>query len=163
MSSFTKLMPFTEEHIEDTFLWVQDQELRFDFLMRQIPTRKTHYEYFKKVLADSSQKVFAILYDDRYVGNCGLKHIIQNADAEFWIYIGDKKARRIGVATEAVRQLMRYCFSVMSLKKIYIHVAKTNKAAIRLYNKLGFIEVELGESSEWLNRDVSIIRMEVRK
>jgi RimJ/RimL family protein N-acetyltransferase len=163
MSSFIKLVPFTEEHIEDTFLWIQDPDLRFDFLMRQLPTRKTHYEYFKKILADSSQKVFAILYDGCYVGNCGLKNIIQNDDAELWIYIGDKKARRIGVSTEAVRQLMKYCFSVMSLKKIYIHVAETNEAAIRLYNKLGFIEVELGESSEWSNRGVSIIRMEVRK
>lgn len=162
IETFIKLVPFTKKHLEKTFLWVKNRELRFDFLMRKKPTRKIHYEYFRKVLADSSQKVFAILYNDCHVGNCGLKKIIKNSEAELWIYIGEKKVRRIGVSTKAIRQLIKYCFSVMSLKKLYIHVAEVNMAAIGLYKKLCFVEVELGETSEWLKRDVSVICMEIR-
>ncbi len=50
----------TELEIEQTFAWLQTSALRELFMMKSLPSIEQHRDYFKKVLLDNSQKVFAI-------------------------------------------------------------------------------------------------------
>ena len=159
------LVPFTWDHVSQTFHWVSDPELRRVFLMRGEPTWEGHQAYFQRVLADATQRVYAILAAGQHVGNCGLKNLApQTRTGELWIYIGDPSARGKKIGRSATELLLREGFEVLSLETIYLHLADFDTAARRLYERLGFVTVSLSsEASEWADRECRIVRMELTR
>lgn len=134
-------------------------------MIRGEVTWEAHRAYFGRVLADDSQRVFAVMADNRHVGNCGLKNLNQRGtDGELWIYIGEASARGRGIGREATRLLVSMGFSRLGLGKIYLHVADFNLAARNMYRSLGFEEVCLDQDGhDWADRGCEIIRMELTK
>ncbi len=55
------------------------------------------------------------------------------------IVIGNKDSRNKGIATEAIYLLLKAVFEEMKLHKIELNVYDDNKAAIKCYQKNGFI------------------------
>jgi len=157
--SNVKIVPFTENCILQTFSWVQNPLLRHYFLIRGKPTYEKHLDYFHKILNDNTQKIFSILYYHKHVGNCGLKNIVNNKEAEIWIYIGEDIVKNKKVGTLATKLLINHCFNDLHLINIFLHVAEFNKIAIKMYKKLGFCEVFLSNNSEWKHNDVKVIKM----
>lgn len=154
------LMPFTRDHIEKTYEWVADPDFQRLFLMREQPTWEGHKAYFDRVLADPSQRVLAILHDNAHVGNCGLKNIVREKEGELWLYVGEASMRRKNIGRSAAELLMHYGFEALKLEMIYVHFADFNVGARHLYERLGFKQVPLRESTDWVNRQCEIIRME---
>ena len=154
------LREFTFEDIAQTFKWVQNKELQRLFTMREEPTWETHKEYFKKLMADPTQKIYAICTDDRHIGNCGLKNI-KDKEAELWLYIGDKTQRGKGYGSSVCKKLLSESIK-KKLALIYLHVLASNLQAIRVYDKLGFVEVRMDAEDEkqWKSRGLNIIKME---
>jgi hypothetical protein len=64
----------------------------------------------------------------------------ETGGAEFDIYIGEKDCWGKGYGTEATRLICRYGFNKMRLHRILLWVADANTAAIRVYEKVGFVE-----------------------
>jgi RimJ/RimL family protein N-acetyltransferase len=159
------LVPFTKSHVDKTFVWVSDSDFQHSFLMRGRPTREGHRAYFSRVLEDSSQGVFAIMYGDIHCGNCGFKNIVPGKESELWIYIGDASLRGKNIGYEAVRLLIQKGFDVLNLKLIYVHFGDFNTTARQLYERMGFRQVPLkeGTNEQWLNRQCEIIRMELAR
>ena len=159
------LVPFTQKHVSITFNWISETELRNLFLIRGEIDWEIHKNYFNNILSDSTQYIFAILFLNRHVGNCGLKNIsLKNKEGEMWIYIGDSSMRGKSIGKHATELLLHEGFNVLKLKMIYVHVADFNTAARRLYEKLGFNEVTMiDDSNEWSDRGCKIIRMELMK
>ncbi|WP_051426126.1 GNAT family N-acetyltransferase [Jiangella gansuensis] len=60
--------------------------------------------------------------------------------AELDIYIGEKDCWSQGYGTEATRLICRYGFDALRLHRIQLWVADENTAAIRVYQKVGFVE-----------------------
>ena len=158
------IKPFKKSHIKETFAWVKDEELQKLFMMREKPTWENHVKYFNKILNDNTQKVFAIYYDDMHVGNCGLKNITQR-DAEFWIYLGNKKFKHKGIGTFATNLLLDMGFNYLNLDTIYLHVANFNIFAINMYKNIGFKQVQLDMKTieQWGNRSKILIKMEIKR
>jgi RimJ/RimL family protein N-acetyltransferase len=152
-----RIIPFNEEHLKQTFLWIQDPLLRHDFLMKDKPTWKTHCAHFKEACAARDQIIYAIIDNDTHIGNCGLKHIIPGEEAELWIYLGTSVFRRKGVGTQATSRLI-IVGGLIGLRRIYLHVADFNLIARRMYKSLGFQEVPL-QDGEWAHSEQRIIRM----
>lgn len=159
------LVPFTNDRIDLTFEWIKDRDFQHLFLMRGEPTLEGHYGYFERVLKDSTQRIYAILAENRHVGNCGLKNLLPSGNGgELWIYIGGSSMRGKGIGKYATELLLHEGFEVLGLEMIYVHVADFNTAALRLYEKLGFKEVPMiDDSNEWSDRGFKIIRMELMK
>lgn len=163
MQNDISIVPFTPDHIGRTFLWVQDPELRRLFLMRGDVTWEGHQTYFSRVLADPTQRVYAIMAGEQHVGNCGLKNLGNNK-GELWIYIGESSMVEKGIGGKAATLLADEGFNVLGLNKIIVHAADFNAPAIALYKKLGFQEVQLeGSADEWSARGCRVIRMELKK
>lgn len=157
------LVPFAKEHIDLTFEWVKNHEFQRLFLMRNEPTWEHHYEHFEQVLKDSTQHIYAILANNKHVGNCGLKNLSKNK-GELWIYIGDSLMRGKGIGKCATKLLLHKGFEVLKLKTIYVHFADFNIQARRLYEKLCFKEITMiDDSNEWSDRGCRIIYMELVK
>jgi len=161
MVEFTHLNSSKPQDVKRTFNWLQNKQLREDFVVADSPRRSEHFIYWRKLLQDPEQRVFSIFYFDKHVGNCGLKNIdIGNRTSEIWIYLADLSARGRGVADSAVQTLLAKAQNDLSCIKVYLHVAKTNMAAIRLYKNNGFYEIHKPLEGRWTGRGEDIIYME---
>lgn len=163
MAIKVSLTAFKKAHIKRTFCWVKKPQLRKDFLIRGRITPKGHCAYFKNMLADHAQHVYAILAGRRHVGNCGLKNIIPSKKkGELWIYIGEPSARNKGIGLQATRLLIKKAFGLYGLGKLCVHVASFNKIAQSLYRKIGFVSARAcRESNIWRDRGCKIVYMEL--
>ena len=139
MKNNIKIEPFSESHLEKTFEWMQDEELKNDFLIRRNINKEAHQKWFNAYKTDGGQKIFAIIFNNIHCGNCGLKNINYiNKKAEFWIYLGEKQLREKGIAKNATNMLLDFAFNNQNLDKIYLHVVEFNTSAKFLYEKIGF-------------------------
>jgi len=58
--------------------------------------------------------------------------------AIFYLALLDKSKWSQGLGTEATRLMIDYGFNTLNLHRIQLHVFQDNKAAIRIYEKIGF-------------------------
>lgn len=84
-------------------------------------------------------KTFAIQYGDQLVGTVGLvpQPDVYRISAELGYWIGEPYWGK-GIATEAVKLMIRYGFDQLGLKRIYAGVFDFNKASCRVLEKAGF-------------------------
>lgn len=69
----------------------------------------------------------------------GLSNISKtNGTADASIIIGEEKYHRKGIGQRSFEYLLDYGFTKLNLQKINLGVFEENKAAINLYQKLGF-------------------------
>lgn len=152
---------FSEDNIERTFEWVSQEELQKLFTMREPPTWEKHGRYFEAVLADPSQRVYAIYKDGRHIGNCGLKNL-DEVSGELWLYIGAAEDRGCGYGKQVCCQLLQQA-RALGLTRIYLHVLSANLPAKSLYSALGYTETAMESEArvEWQRRSLDVIRMEM--
>ena len=62
----------------------------------------------------------------------------ESKNAEFGIYVGEKKYQGQGIGEKALRLMLKIGFEELGLLKIYLKVSEENKRAIKLYQKLDF-------------------------
>ena len=62
----------------------------------------------------------------------------QHMRAGVGILIADEKERQNGYASDAMKILKNYCFSVLNLKQIYCSVGKENFPSLKFFEKEGF-------------------------
>ena len=74
------------------------------------------------------------------IGQCGfIKINWKNRMAELGILIGEKEYRGRGCGADAIRTLCAFGFQELNLHKIKAQVIDFNEAALRCYEKCGFI------------------------
>jgi UDP-2,4-diacetamido-2,4,6-trideoxy-beta-L-altropyranose hydrolase len=147
--------------IRRTFKWLQNEHLRKDFMVIEKPVRVNHFKYWRLLIKASDQKVCSIVHSGKHVGNCGLKNIDQEEKkCELWIYLAAPSIRGRGVAKSSVKTLLSIAKIKYDCVSVYIHVARTNKAAIHLYEKSGFKTSNKALTDRWLGQDSEILYME---
>jgi len=107
------------------------------------PTRDGHLRWIEQIQAEGTRQDFMIVERStgRSIGTIGLNHIdSKHRRAEFGILIGETEARGKGLAFDAGGLLLEYAFNKLELQRLYLHVFPDNKSALRLYQKLGFVE-----------------------
>ncbi|MBG9979422.1 GNAT family N-acetyltransferase [Facklamia sp. DSM 111019] len=154
-SSKINLRKLTSEDVEIYHNWRNDIEV-MKFTSPIIDTYSYHEtEVFVKnvLLSSPNSKAYIIeTIERKAIGIISLINIdFKNQNAEIIIDIGDKESWGKGYGTEAITMLVNYAFNEMNLHKLYLKVFSFNKAAIRLYQKIGF-ENE-GVSKEMLYRE----------
>ena len=95
---------------------------------------------------------FAIrpLEADSLLGNIGLVDI-EWSNRVAWLYIGlgDRSVWGKGIGSEAMRLFLTYVFNELNFHRIQLSVVSYNDAAIRMYERLGFVhEGVLREAGE---------------
>lgn len=153
-----RLQDFSEDNLNLTYYWMQDESLKKNFLFRRHLTLEDHTNWYNNYIDDSSQKIYAIYYEDLYVGNVGLKNIDQiNKNAETWIYIGDELMKGKGIGFLAYNQIfVKY---KLSLHKLFANIASFNTSSIRMYQKSGFVqEGDFKDQLVWNEKFYNILR-----
>lgn len=90
----------------------------------------------------SGEYQFAIetIQDHRFIGKCGfIKINWKNRVGELAILIGDPLMHGKGFGTDAITTLCQFGFNELNLHKIKATVFDFNEAALRCYEKCGFI------------------------
>ena len=80
------------------------------------------------------------LEDDRLVGAISLEgNLIAHAEAFVGIGIGERELWGKGYGTDAMRVILRYAFSELTLRRVSLNTFEYNPRAIRSYEKVGFV------------------------
>ena len=74
------------------------------------------------------------------------------------IYV-DAASRRQGVGREALDLLCRYAFGFLHLHQLYAHIAVTNGASLRVFEKAGFTRTAL--LRDWMKRGDAFVDVAV--
>lgn len=119
-------------------------------------------EYLQNIETNKIYSWAIVLKSNKsHIGNIKIDPIDkENLSGEYGIMIGDKTTWGNGYAKEASIEVFKYCFKNLLLKKISLGVRKNNRGAIKLYQNLGFVEIE--NTSEKLNAK-SYLRMILKK
>ena len=136
------IRPLVEEDAYTSVKWRNDSEV-FKFTGNTYKTKITidnELEWIRKVIANTNDYRCAILADDVYVGNIYLTDI-NDGNAHYHIFIGDKKYWGKGIAKQASLLILEYAFKVLKLDEVYLRVRKENISAYHLYLNLGFSEI----------------------
>ncbi len=93
---------------------------------------------------------FAIVVEEEVVGTCCFWGIdLHNRRAHLGIGIGAEHRGR-GIGTDATKVMLRYGFVDRGFHRIQLEVLASNVAAIRAYEKAGFVEDGRMRESAWV-------------
>lgn len=137
------LSPINEEDYDLFYRWLNDSETTIYLsTFHQIIARHHEKEFIEKLIRiESGNYVLAIKEKEtgKLLGNCALLNVdLINRNAEFGIFIGDKKHRGKGIGEEATLLILDFGFNALNLHHIWLRVFTFNKNAIGLYKKIGF-------------------------
>jgi UDP-4-amino-4,6-dideoxy-N-acetyl-beta-L-altrosamine N-acetyltransferase len=135
-----KLRPLSELDTDDVVRWRSAPEILAQMFADEPPTRARHLEWLAGIQARGDRREFVIVESaiDRAIGTVGLGIDGKNQRAEFGILIGEPDARGKGYAHEAGDLILRHAFDDLKLHRVYLQVFAGNRAAIKLYEALGF-------------------------
>ena len=138
------LRPLQLKDWEKTLHWRNDPDIKAMAMMHPYPiTEFMEKEWYEDLLKNKSNKVvyFAIAdKNDTPVGYIFLNNInLLHRNCYLGIVIGDSTQRGKGIGSEAIKLLSEYAFNTLNLNKITVEVVNQNKYAIKVYEKLGFV------------------------
>lgn len=126
------------------FKWANDPEVTHYMFMGLKPNAiELMEEEYEKLIRSEKDIVFAIIdkESDAHIGNAGL-YVINwvSRSAEYRIVIGEKEFWDKGYGKETARLILDYGFNKLNLNKIWLGVNAEHKAAVKSYEKSGFVK-----------------------
>jgi|WetSurMetagenome_2_1015567.scaffolds.fasta_scaffold00144_9 RimJ/RimL family protein N-acetyltransferase len=140
-----KLRALTESDMEITCRWHNSEDIKLNYAGHPFPVNiEMEKKWYEKILhSNFPTTIFGIEAADtsELVGLVMLKDInMINGNAEFSVYIGDEHNRNKGYASEATLGTVDFAFKKMGLHRVWLRVLADNTAAIKLYEKAGFVK-----------------------
>lgn len=134
-----RIRPLTEHDAYISVAWRNLPEIweHTGFKATRVITLDDELTWIRRVTADAASRRFAILADERYVGNIYITDIRDDV-GEYHIFIGEKAYWGKGVARKASRQIIEFGKTSLGLHLIKLRVREANHAAFSLYESLGF-------------------------
>jgi len=118
--------------------WLNDHEVNKYLATRKITINELR-KYIKEKNASGSCLLLGIFCKEEHIGNIKLEAIDhKKGTAEMGILIGNKNYWGKGIGKEATKLVLDYAFGELNLNEICLGVVSGNKAAIKLYEDVGF-------------------------
>ncbi|HEX8749203.1 MAG TPA: GNAT family protein [Pyrinomonadaceae bacterium] len=156
------LTPVTEADLPVMLDWINNREqVLFNAPYKPVG-QSQHQQWFEAFQRRTDAVLFAIrLTTGELIGTCQLHSIHPvHRSAELQIRLGNSSEHGKGYGTDAVRLLLRFAFKDLNLRRVYLHVFSTNLAAVRVYEKVGFVREGLLRSAAYINGEyVDVVAM----
>lgn len=103
-------------------------------------TRESGLLFLERVMAQNPAEVLAIEVDGEVVGNIGIhpQQDVNRLNAELGYFIGEEHWGK-GIATEAIRLMVKYAFEHFKIDRIFARPFGSNLASQRVLEKAGFV------------------------
>jgi len=138
-----KLSPIDEVDIDLLKKWQNDVNVKYPLMGFRFPLQKKSVEDWLEDLRKSNglnRVVYGIKIKTNAIGVVSLHDIdFVNRNAMFGIYVAEKQQKDKGAGTRAIILILDFAFNAMGLNRVGLEVLKSNKNAIHLYNKMGFV------------------------
>jgi RimJ/RimL family protein N-acetyltransferase len=138
-----RLRPPGEEDLALFVRWFNDPEVRYWLAMSDGPelTLESEREWYDEMREDPSRVVWCIeTGEGQPIGNLGLHAIDERQGrATLGISIGEKEYWGRGYGTAAIRQVLRYSFEELGMRRVDLQVDEDNVRAVHCYEKCGFV------------------------
>lgn len=122
--------------------WLNDSEVTkfLNIYGQKSPTINEERKWIQKSKKDPGKICFSIdTVDGTHIGSISLSNMTGiNKDAEYGIFIGNKKYWGQGFGTEAGRLIIDYGFRKLKLHSIYLWFVAYNIRGQKSYDNLGF-------------------------
>lgn len=132
----------TREDTDRIVAWRNSDVVRKNFIYQELFTRQSHENWIRTKVetGDVVQMIICDLETDLPLGSVYIRDIDRkHSKAEYGIFIGEDSARGRGLGTATAKLMLRYCFEEEKLHRIYLRAFAGNMAAIRSYEKAGFL------------------------
>ncbi|MBI9033192.1 MAG: GNAT family N-acetyltransferase [Bacteroidales bacterium] len=145
MENNISLRALSRKDIDRTLEWHNQDDIRELYSGHPFPVNIEMEEiWYEKILTSNfPTTVFGVetVDEGKLIGITVLKNInLINREAEFAIYIGDKKQRGKGFSYLATISTLMFGFHKLGLNRIFLKIIENNDAAIRLYEKCKFVK-----------------------
>jgi len=155
-SNRVRLRPLEIEDTNIFYGWSCDREVtQFSLSAYSYPQSKSDISKWLADINSSSKSVsFGICCSEsgKLIGYAGIASISGiNRCGEYFILIGDKAYWRKGLGTEVTRLITHYGFNVLGLHRIELTAYAINPAAIRSYEKAGYVHEGVKRESGYRN------------
>ena len=149
------LKPIDESYAKEYYLnWLLDKEVN-QYLETRLEEQNIDKikEFIKSIRESSHSYLFAIIYQNKHIGNIKIGPIdpvYKKADVSY--FIGDKTCWGKGLATEAVYLILKFGFEVLNLKRIEAGAFEQNVASQKVLLKNKFKKEGTLRKSAFLNK-----------
>ena len=131
------------KHCQNYYLnWLHDQGVNQFLETGHIPNDLKQLEEF--INSINPDEIFLAIHtksENKHIGNIRLHSLNpKHGLAEYGIMIGDKESWGNGYAKEATTSLLDHCFQKLNIRKITLGVVEENIGALKMYEKLGFLQ-----------------------
>lgn len=135
--------------------WMNDPLVTQYLESRFYPTTKASLEaYVERLQSDPNHVFLAIVAKDTdiHIGNVKLGPIDWiHRFADIGLLMGESAYWGRGIATEVIQLVARYAFDQLDLRKVTAGCYSTNVAAIRAFEKAGFVQEGLRKQQYYCN------------
>ncbi len=134
--------PVTMNHATPEYLsWLNDAEVNKYLEVKKENSLDELKAYIQETL---DRKIFFwgihLKVDNKHIGNIKIDPVnAKHGTGEYGIMMGDKSEWNKGYAKEASLAIIDFCFKKMNMRKMTLGVVENNIAAVKLYEKMGFI------------------------
>lgn len=137
------IRPLCVDDAKISYKWRNDPEV-WKYTGSKPNTRITYEmerQWIENVLIDETSKRFAIIANNKYIGNVQITDIDSQRSAQAHIFIGDKEFWGNGIATKALKVLIDVVQNELTIKELYALVHPQNSASLYAFLNNGFIRV----------------------
>ena len=148
------LRPITMEDTDLIVRWRNSQRVRRNFIYQAEFTKEGHEAWMRNKVATGEVIQFIICLEEnsRAVGSVYFRDIDRNdRKAEYGIFIGEADAAGKGIGTQTAKLAVAYARDVMKLHKLILRVFADNTAAVRSYEKAGFVQEAYLKDEHFIN------------
>lgn len=147
-SSKLILRPLEIKDVDTLYLWENDRANWH--VSHTISPYSKHVltDYVQSVTDIYSDKQLRLIIEEKATGkamgtldlfDCDFK----NKKTGIGILIAESAERGKGVATEALKIVLEYCYKVLALNQVYCNILEENAESLHLFEKSGFVKIGL--------------------
>lgn len=160
-----RLRPLEERDLAAIKRWDDDDEI-IAAMGKKFGDEGACESWFAALKAEARRRVFAIENErGELIGELELDNLSpKEGSTELTICIGNRAHWNQGYGTEAISLVRDYLFTRTRTKRIYLRVYRSNRRAIRCYEKCGFVKkAVLPLSARQVGRRDDVVLMELTR